>query len=548
MEGNVTIQETSDGDAVVAPCAGGSPRDELAWQKLILECQTEAATDGILVVGPRGEVLVINAAFREMWEIGEAHVRVGDHASTLRALMRRVLAQPSGGDEPKAARHEESGRFCEQLALRDGREISWTSSPMVDRAGTYHGRVNYYADVTRHVYAEREAVANETRTRLIIDGAGDAIVSCDDDLNVLYINRCAESVFGWRREDVLWHGFDQLAVAPESRDAFVQWLRGEGARDPGVRAEFQFVRRDGRTFPAECSQAQRGDGPWVPITLFSRDVSDARRLEAELRQAQKLESVGRLAAGIAHEINTPVQFVGDSLHFLREAAGDLFRVLAAFRGLREAPPDALPGLLAAAMDLADGADLDFLSDQVPKALDRAADGIQRVASIVRGMKEFSHPDQKEKAPADLNRALRTTLALARNEYKLVADVDTELGEVPAITCHIGELNQVFLNIIVNAAHAIGDVVAKTGARGLIRVKTWCADGSAWVAIGDTGGGIPEAIRDKVFEPFFTTKEVGRGTGQGLAIARSVVVDKHGGSLGFDSVVGQGTTFSIRLPL
>ncbi|HLK38808.1 MAG TPA: ATP-binding protein, partial [Polyangiaceae bacterium] len=164
------------------------------------------------------------------------------------------------------------------------------------------------------------------------------------------------------------------------------------------------------------------------------------------------------------------------------------------------------------------------------------------------MKEFSHPDQKEKAPADLNRALQTALALARNEYKLVADVETELGEVPPVTCHVGELNQVFLNIIVNAAHAIGDVVARTGGRGRIHVKTWSADGFAWIAIADSGGGIPEAIRDKVFEPFFTTKEVGRGTGQGLAIARSVVVDKHGGTLTFDSVAGEGTTFSIRLPL
>ncbi|HLK38607.1 MAG TPA: PAS domain S-box protein, partial [Polyangiaceae bacterium] len=375
-----------DGSATIA----ADPHEEVASSKLILECQTEAAIDGILVVGARGEVLVINAAFREMWEIGEAQVRVGDLASALRPLMQRVLAAPSPGHGAKAAPAEASGRFSEQLALRDGREVSWTSSPMIDRAGNYHGRVNTYADVTRLVVAERDAVANETRTRLIIDGAGDAIVSCDDDLHILYFNRCAETIFGWRGEDVLWRAFDEVAVAPESREAFVRWLRREGGGDPGARAEFQFVRRGGKGFPAECSKAQRGEGPWVPITLFSRDVSDARRLEAELRQAQKLESVGRLAAGIAHEINTPVQFVGDSVHFLREAAGDLFRVLEAFRALRAAPPEALAERLASAIGLADGADLDFLTDQVPKALDRAADGIQRVAAIVRGMKEFSH--------------------------------------------------------------------------------------------------------------------------------------------------------------
>jgi signal transduction histidine kinase len=164
------------------------------------------------------------------------------------------------------------------------------------------------------------------------------------------------------------------------------------------------------------------------------------------------------------------------------------------------------------------------------------------------MKEFAHPDQKRKVPTDLNRALQTTLAIAKNEYKYLADVTTDLGDLPAVLCHPGDLNQVFLNLIVNAAHAIADVVGRSGSKGTIRIRTLQEAGFARIDIADTGSGIPEKFRHRVFDPFFTTKEVGKGTGQGLAIARSIVVTKHAGALTFESEVGKGTTFSIRLPI
>ncbi len=164
------------------------------------------------------------------------------------------------------------------------------------------------------------------------------------------------------------------------------------------------------------------------------------------------------------------------------------------------------------------------------------------------MKEFAHPDRIEKANACINHAIKTTLVIAKNEYKYVADVTTDLGELPPVSCHINQLNQVFLNIIVNAAHAIADKVAGTGKRGVINISTYLAGDDVVVAIRDTGGGIPEAVRDRIFDPFFTTKEIGKGTGQGLAIARSVVVDKHGGHLRFTTEIGRGTTFYIRLPI
>jgi signal transduction histidine kinase len=286
------------------------------------------------------------------------------------------------------------------------------------------------------------------------------------------------------------------------------------------------------------------------------DVTEQRRLENDLAQAQKLESVGRLAAGVAHEINTPVQFVSDSVHFVREAMDDLAEIVDKYRNLRAATLNgsaSAPDVVAAAKaaeEAEDDADLDYILENAPVALDRAREGLGRVAAIVRSMKEFAHPDRKEMATADINQAIRSTLVIASNEYKYVAEVETGFDpELPRVNCYAGEVNQVVLNLIVNAAHAIGDVVKEQGGgKGKIRVATRVVGECVEIAISDTGKGIPPEVRSRIFDPFFTTKEVGKGTGQGLAIARTVVVDKHGGTLHFDTEVGKGTTFYIRLPI
>jgi signal transduction histidine kinase len=194
------------------------------------------------------------------------------------------------------------------------------------------------------------------------------------------------------------------------------------------------------------------------------------------------------------------------------------------------------------------ADLDYLIENVPPAIAGAIEGLSRIATIVRSMKEFAHPDQSEKTSSDLNHAIQNTLIIARNEYKYVAELETDFGELPPIQCYLGEINQVVLNLLVNAAHAVSDVVKDSGAMGKITVRTRVDGDEVEISIGDSGTGIPAAAREKIFDPFFTTKEVGKGTGQGLAIARSVVVNKHGGTLRFDTECGKGTTFFIRLPV
>jgi signal transduction histidine kinase len=270
----------------------------------------------------------------------------------------------------------------------------------------------------------------------------------------------------------------------------------------------------------------------------------------DLHQAQKLESVGRLAAGVAHEINTPVQFVSDSVHFVQGAMRDLEQLVRSYQSAFASMAQSTnhQNILVEVEQAEAFADLPYLLENIPKALARSLEGLDRVTAIVRSMKEFAHPDRREMTAVDLNQAIRSTLTIARHEYKYVADVETTFGDIPLVTCHAGDVNQVVLNIIVNAAHAIGDVVKDSGTRGRLAVTTHAGRESVTIAISDTGGGIPRDIQDRIFDPFFTTKTVGKGTGQGLAIARSVVVEKHRGDLTFETHDGVGTTFFIRLPI
>jgi signal transduction histidine kinase/DNA-binding response OmpR family regulator len=255
-------------------------------------------------------------------------------------------------------------------------------------------------------------------------------------------------------------------------------------------------------------------------------------VEVELGAAQKLEAVGRLAAGIAHEINTPIQYINDSAHLLGSAFEEMLTVIADAEQREDT--DAAPDLL-------------FVLEEVPHAIERIIEGAQRVAAIVRAMKEFADPDATEKTPADLNRAIESTLLIASSEYKDVATVQLYCGEIPEVMCNVGELSQVFLNLIVNSAHALADA-GRDAESGRITIRTALVEEWVELQFEDNGCGISQEIIDKIYEPFFTTKELGRGSGQGLAIARSIVVDKHSGLIGVASTPGVGTCFTLRLPV
>ena len=277
------------------------------------------------------------------------------------------------------------------------------------------------------------------------------------------------------------------------------------------------------------------DGNLTGIVGTGFDITERKAAEERLASSDRLESIGRLAAGVAHEINTPIQYLSDSVSFIREGVKELLEYIDALHAAMPQP---------ATKD----ENVEDLRKEMPPALTLVADGLGRIAEIVRSMKDFAHADQNEMSHVDLNRAIASTLVIARSEYKPCAEVETDFGALPPITCHGGQINQVVLNLVVNAAHAIADKVQRTGAIGKITVSTRVEDEKVVIAVSDTGGGIPEAVRPRIFDPFFTTKEVGRGTGQGLSIARAVVVKGHGGELDFTTEIGKGSTFYVRLPI
>jgi signal transduction histidine kinase len=388
--------------------------------------------------------------------------------------------------------------------------------------------------------------------RLVVEGTQAIPFALDvEDGHFEYIGPQGPQRLGFSEE--LWKQIGFLdKLMPRERNAAVR-TQIDDSKSGSFEAETTILTNDDKRIDlrwvASCEQSEN-TGQHKVLRGMMLDVTDQRRLEKDLAQAQKLESVGRLAAGVAHEINTPVQFVSDSVSFVREAMDDLSEIVDRYRDLRNATEQGTDVAAAAkaAEEAEDDVDLDYILENAPVALDRARDGLGRVAAIVRSMKEFAHPDRKEMAQSDLNQAIQSTLVIASNEYKYVADVETAFGDVPLVNCYAGEINQVVLNLIVNAAHTISDVVKGTDKKGKIRVATRVLDESVEISIGDSGKGIPVDVRGRIFDPFFTTKEVGRGTGQGLAIARSVVVDKHGGTLHFETELGVGTTFFIRLPI
>ncbi len=282
---------------------------------------------------------------------------------------------------------------------------------------------------------------------------------------------------------------------------------------------------------------------------LSRALDELTETQAQLVEAQKLESIGSLAAGVAHEINTPIQFIGDNLRFLSETTAEMNRFIQTWLDSSEAllDPKRSPEALETLRAVAEEVDLEFALEEVPSAVTQSREGIERVAQIVLAMKGFSHP-RNEMEPSDLNSLITTTVTVSRSEWKYVAEVDVDSDpDIPAVSVPPGSFNQVMLNLIVNAAHAIEERGEDDGPGRITIATRRSEDGMVIVSVTDNGCGMTPEIQDRVFDQFFTTKEVGRGTGQGLAIAHNLVTGL-GGRIEIDSELGVGTTFTLVLPV
>jgi len=428
-------------------------------------------------------------------------------------------------------------------------------SVMRDEAGRAQGYRGVARDAT-----ERRRLEEELRSLTrAVDQSPASVVITDTRAKVEYVNARFCEVSGYAPQELLGRNPNILKSGKTPLETYQQMWKAIAAGKEW-RGEFCNRKKNGELFWESLiiSALKNDEGSITHYLAVKEDITERKRMEKEreileiqLRQAQKLESVGQLAAGIAHEINTPIQYIGDNLRFIRESFEGVSSVISADQALLGAVTAgaATSETIAAARKARSENDIDYLLGEIPTALEQSLDGVKRVADIVRAMKEFSHPAGKEKTAVDINHCIQTTITVARNEWKYVAELVTDLAPgLPLVQGFQDEINQVILNLLVNAAQAIGDAVKTTGGKGTIKITT--KHEAPWVEIrvADTGTGIPEEIRHRIFELFFTTKEPGKGTGQGLALARSVIVKKHGGELTFESAMGKGTTFIVRLPV
>jgi PAS domain S-box-containing protein len=402
--------------------------------------------------------------------------------------------------------------------------------------------------VLQRIKATQELRYSEQRYRSLIEATGTGYVITDGKGCVLDAN--PEYIRMTGREDLsTLRGVSVLEwTIPEDRARYQQIMTACSGDEEVRHFQIALQSPDGRITDVEVNAGSvRLESEGCILALCS-DVSMRKVMEARRTQAQKLEAIGQLAAGIAHEINTPTQFVSDNVRFLGESVQNLLAIIERQRDMLEQYRQGR-GVHVVAEPADERENLNFLISESPMAVQQAIEGITRVRNIVSAMKEFSHPGTKEMTLVDLNLTLEKALTVSRNEWQYCCNLETNYdANLPLIPCFADEINQVFLNIIVNAAHAVEETVNDDEwKKGTLRIETHHRDPWVEVFIRDTGPGIPEAIQDQIFHPFFTTKDVGKGTGQGLSLAKSAV-EKHGGEISFQSEQGAGTTFTIRLPV
>ncbi len=504
-------------------------------------------------------VLLVDARYGRICHANKEAVRVlGYSADEFRQLSLEDLSTSSAERETSlfasvvSQLETEAEAFEWEFRHKDGQSL-WMDA-RVKRLEL--GDISYLFVDLRDITARK---ASEEHLRIIqeaLDDCGSSVLIMQRTGWATYLNAAFGVLFGYtadRMDEVRLPAL--FADVAEGMKAFE--TAAMGAQWQG---EIKMISKSQRVFPAflRATPVLGDDYDVCAILFILNDVTERIQMETQLRQSQNVKAIGQLAAGIAHEINTPVQYVGDNIRFLRDSFSALLEIAGKCDELVQGNKRSeLNGdCWRAAEDLLEQTELPYLQEEIPLAFSQSLDGIGRVCEIVRAMRQFTHAGSSERKAVDLNQAIENTIVVARNEWKYVADVETRLDpQLPHVACFPGEINQVLLNLIVNAAQAIASVVAggaKNGepmdTKGVITISTFVDGDWVEVDVADTGSGIPEEVRDSVFDMFFTTKEVGKGTGQGLAICHTVVVEKHGGTITFDSEVGKGTVFRVRLPL
>ncbi|MFW6161493.1 MAG: ATP-binding protein [Planctomycetota bacterium] len=522
-------------------------KQELRYREQLLHATLEATADGILVSDTRGGALLWNTLFLRMWRIPDEVMATRDEDKMLQCALRQV-ADPESFLADVQRLYESCQEAFDVLDFKDGRVFERYSCPVVHDSKVL-GRAWSFRDVTAQRRAEHALSLAARRWRSTFDALQDAVAVIDRDHRIVEANRAMadlfpdEAVVGARCYE-LFHGTD---APPEGCPGCRVFATGEAANH-----NVHEPHLGGRHFNVCAYPIPEEGGPIRQMVHLVRDITEQKDLEERLGRAQKLQAIGQLAAGVAHEINSPTQYVTDNTRFVRDSLATVVEALDTLGDLLAAAADGpIPdGLLAKAQALAEEADVEYLTTEVPAAMDDALEGLRRIAEIIAAMKRFAHPGKGEPTPTDINELVANAVTITRNEWKYVAEVVTDLDPaLPAVSCVAADISQVMVNLLVNAAHAIAEARRHDpGRQGRIGVMTCAAGEAVEVRVTDTGTGIAEEAAQRIFDPFFTTKEPGVGTGQGLALAHAIVVDKHGGDIAFETTPGLGTVFYVSLPL
>ncbi len=420
--------------------------------------------------------------------------------------------------------------------------------------GELAGVIGIMVDVTERIEKERKLARINDELNLLVSSMSSIIIGVSVKDRITHWNPYAEKLLGLKASDTVDKVFCECNIKWE-------WGRiYEGISqcildDRLIRLDdIIYEKPNGKNgiLGLTVTPLKHEDNILEGFLVLGRDLTEQRFMEQQLMQGSKLEAIGQLAAGVAHEINTPLQYVGDNIRFITKSFAVLLSILDIYQRASANYNDREFFLqrIREIDDISEKEMFSFILDELPGAIDQSLEGIEKVSSIVQSMKAFSHPGIGRKVPADINRSIENTVTVSRNEWKYDCELKLELDyNLPEIPCYESELNQVILNLIVNAADAIHENFEKGNIdKGVIIISTFREEYNAIITISDNGGGIPEDIRDKIFNPFFTTKDVGKGTGQGLPLSFSIIHEKHSGTLSYETEMGEGTTFIIKLPL
>jgi len=508
----------------------------------------EASQDAIFITSKEGVFLNINRAGLDLFGYSWSEL------ITMNA--KKLYAHPP--DRLGLITELEKKGFVQDYAItfkkKDGTFLYtlMTSNLRINESGeiTFQGIIR---DITESKLAEEALREAHAQINHLLGSISSILIGVSPNDRINQWNLAAEKTFGISSAEVLGKDLFGCGIKWEWDEVLNQLTICQESQKAVQLENLHYNRTDGSDglLSLHINPIEDSSGKYWGYVFLGLDITEQKKFEAQLMLSQKMESIGQLAAGIAHEINTPMQYIGDNTIFLNDAFQNILEILKNFETIaQDENSNEFMLRLNELKDKAKEIDLDYLEGEIPKAIEQSLEGINRVRILISAMKEFSHPGKQGKSFANINKAIEGTAIISKNEWKYVADLETQFDpNLPLVYCVIDQINQVVLNMIINSSHAIKELVDNgTTSRGMIKIQTEYKEPNIYITFSDTGKGIPRSIIPRIFDHFFTTKEVGKGTGQGLAIAHDIIVNKHHGSIEVNSEEGKGTTFIVTLPV